>query len=639
MNLDEAKQRVSLLEYVRTNSEGELKRAGRVYWLNPCPLCKHYDHFAIDPDKNLFKSFSDRPECSGKEGSIIDYLMGVEGMEHKDAINKTLELAGAASVQRGKVEKLERKRTEEDIEKAASLIEAAQKKPCDFYNTRGLSEKTVTRFRLGFLPEGHPEYGKDYQYLIPLDDQAYTVRSSRNEQGKPKYLNSRGESALLNKGYIENPSLTDEIIYIAEGPLDALSLEELGYKAIALNSTSNKGKLIELMKNNSNKLKEKLFIVALDNDQAGSNASKEIVEQIAGLGLRITVFNLEGYKDINEALMADKQGLERRLKGFEEGMMLKGTVHEYLAAEFKRDQALRLKENKNKVATGFKHLDRCLGGSLYPGLFVLGAIPGVGKTAIALQIADNIAEIGKPVLFFSLEMSRNEMVCRSLTRMLYKKIKQVDKTQANAITTGHVLNSVDNNGEDISENKYFQEVVDEYGKGSAKNISMIQGGFDYGVDKVKETVREFISLTGKYPVVFIDYLQIMKPPADRMTEKQAVDFNTVELKRISRDFNIPVVVISSLNRTGYSSDVTFEAFKESGGIEYTADVVVGLQLPDLKVDKDSKGRIISSNIDKLMGDDIRKVQLNILKNRRGKAYEKINIDYLPAQNYFVESTD
>ena len=71
------------------------------------------------------------------------------------------------------------------------------------------------------------------------------------------------------------------------------------------------------------------------------------------------------------------------------------------------------------------------------------------------------------------------------------------------------------------------------------------------------------------------------------TEKQQVDFNVSELKRISRDNDIPIFIICSFNRENYSTTVDFTSFKESGAIEYGADVVMGLQL---KVMEDLKGR-------------------------------------------------
>ncbi len=87
-----------------------------------------------------------------------------------------------------------------------------------------------------------------------------------------------------------------------------------------------------------------------------------------------------------------------------------------------------------------------------------------------------------------------------------------------------------------------------------------------------------------------------------------------------------MIAISSFNRANYKTDVTFEAFKESGAIEYTADVVLALQLRK-NGDED---------INKLKNQEPRPLELVLLKNRRGKAYDVISLDYWPKQNYFVE---
>ena len=77
-----------------------------------------------------------------------------------------------------------------------------------------------------------------------------------------------------------------------------------------------------------------------------------------------------------------------------------------------------------------------------------------------------------------------------------------------------------------------------------------------------------IRLRGGKPLVIVDYLQILKPMNPRMTDKQqAVKYNISELKRISRDFDIPLIVISSFNRSNYNTVTGYESFKETGAIE------------------------------------------------------------------------
>lgn len=78
-----------------------------------------------------------------------------------------------------------------------------------------------------------------------------------------------------------------------------------------------------------------------------------------------------------------------------------------------------LKNKSGGISTGFENLDKLLDGGLYPGLYVIGANSSLGKTTLVLQIADSIAKSGQGVLIFSLEMSRFELIAKTLSRMSF----------------------------------------------------------------------------------------------------------------------------------------------------------------------------------------------------------------------------
>ena len=100
----------------------------------------------------------------------------------------------------------------------------------------------------------------------------------------------------------------------------------------------------------------------------------------------------------------------------------------------------------------------------------------------------------------------------------------------------------------------------------------------------------------------------------------------MELKRISRDFKIPVLAISSLNRASYDKSINMTGFKESGGIEYSADVLFGLQL------KGVEGQ--DFDVEKAKIKNPREIELKILKNRNGKTGGSLFFNYYPEFNYF-----
>ena len=166
-----------------------------------------------------------------------------------------------------------------------------------------------------------------------------------------------------------------------------------------------------------------------------------------------------------------------------------------------------------------------------------------------------------------------------------------------------------------------------YGK-YAEKIYISEGVGNIGVDQIRNTIKEHILYTGNIPIVIVDYLQILAPYSERATDKQNTDKAVMELKRISRDYKLPVIGISSFNRANYKEAVTMEAFKESGAIEYSSDVLIGLQL------KGAGGANFDANEAKAKNP--REIELVILKNRNGQTGGKLSYNYYPMFNYYEE---
>ena len=172
--------------------------------------------------------------------------------------------------------------------------------------------------------------------------------------------------------------------------------------------------------------------------------------------------------------------------------------------------------------------------------------------------------------------------------------------------------------------------MDRYGQ-YAEHIFITEGIGDIGVEEIRGIIKKHISITGNTPVVVIDYLQIIAPYNDRATDKQNTDKAVLELKRMSRDYKLPVIGISSFNRDNYNAAVSMQAFKESGAIEYSSDVLIGLQLAGTG----SQG----FDVDRAKSQDPRSVEAKILKNRNGRTGTTVLFDYYPRFNYFNETTE
>ena len=140
------------------------------------------------------------------------------------------------------------------------------------------------------------------------------------------------------------------------------------------------------------------------------------------------------------------------------------------------------------------------------------------------------------------------------------------------------------------------------------------------------------------PVLFVDYLQILEPTNPHATDKQIVDHSVKSLNILSRSLEIPIVVAASLNRSGYSEEVNFQSLKESGALEYTGDIVIGLQFQaTAKIIEKSKN--ILERTKKLTAErnkPIRKMEAVILKHRNGKIGSRAYFDYVPKYNLYKE---
>lgn len=118
-----------------------------------------------------------------------------------------------------------------------------------------------------------------------------------------------------------------------------------------------------------------------------------------------------------------------------------------------------------------------------------------------------------------------------------------------------------------------------------------------------------------------------------------VDRNVITLKQLSKDLQLPVFLISSLNRANYTEVLSFESFKESGSIEYCADHVWGIQL-DLVNEISNKSSLTISQKRKKLNDEkakeIRNVELLSLKGRNVIASFSAKFKYHAKQDYFKE---
>lgn len=532
---------------------------------------------------------------------------------------------------------------------AHSNIEAT-----DYWRQRGLSKGIVDRFRLGYVAEWkHPKApakaAPTPRLIIPITKYSYLARDIRQQippeqedYKKSKVKGAERVSWTYNSKALKTAS---KPIFIVEGELDALSLIEVGAEAIALGSIAYIRAFIELVK----KIRpSQPLLIALDNetepekqariDQAATDLEADFKE------LELPYYRLEPaqvagqHKDANEALVADRKAFEARVNAIyqniqqEQEAALEAEKQAYLntsTANYLQDFINGIAESVNTpyTPTGFTNLDKLLDGGLYEGLYFCGAISSLGKTTLMLQICDQIAQAGGDVLIFSLEMARNELISKSISRQTLLDVLQNKGDIRNAKTARGVTCGLRYQKYSQTEKDLIQRSITAYSQ-YADHIYIYEGVGDMGVDQVREKIQKHISFTGRKPTVLIDYVQILAPADVRASDKQNTDKAVLELKRISRDYKLPIIAVSSLNRDNYKGKINMAAFKESGAIEYGSDVLIGLQLKG----SDKK----DFDVDEAKSKNPREITLIILKNRNGATGGKIEFEYYPLFNYFKE---
>lgn len=555
--------------------------------LNPAHLDRD-PSMGFDPRRNKVHCFA----C-GADYDLFDLLAMDEGLSSpKEALAEASRRYG-----RG------------DAAGTADTPPAARTGETPYFRERGLSPETVSRFSLGYDPERGCA-------TIPCEGGRLVRRSV---EGK-RYLNEKGVPSPLFQ-----PELLsgEEPVFLTEGAFDALSAEELGFRACALNGSGNREKAAALLRERT---KPGPVLLLPDNDAAGDAWASALEAEFPWLYRCPPV---PAGKDLNESLTADREGTRRYLAArLEDWKAVQPPPYESLSAAGRLEAlAAYIKEQGERppLETGFPRLDAALDGGLYDGLYVLGAVSSLGKTAFCMQIADRLAKRGRDVLIFTLEMSAYELMARSVSRETFL----LDKSRGRKLakTVRGVLNGRRYAGYSRRELDHLEAARNAYAA-YAGHIWFREGDHETGMEYIQKEVRRHIAETGTRPVALIDYLQIIAPADVHFTDKQNLDRAVCALKKLSREQGLTVLAISSFNRENYNVEATMAAFKESGGIDYSADVLLGLQA------RGAGER--SFNLDEEKRKDPRELELKILKNRSAALGQPVPFRYYPAFSCFEE---
>lgn len=273
-------------------------------------------------------------------------------------------------------------------------------------------------------------------------------------------------------------------------------------------------------------------------------------------------------------------------------------------SDFVRESKRRIEQGV--IKTGIESIDDMLEGGLTSELYCLAANSGAGKTTLALQICDHISRSGTPVIIFSLEMTPADVLSRIISRQTYINDPK------NAYTSKQVMFKDYGDKDPQVLEKAAKDVLSE------SQNTYIEGGL-LNVNQIAESVAQFIAVTGKTPVVMVDYLQLMPPPNElrNATPKDIIDYSMRGLLALRKKHNCPILLISSSPRSEYGNNekdkASQAAYKGSGDIEYTVDV----------------GMVLSKD-----KNDPEKVNLTIVKGRYVAIGSTATMHYIREYNCF-----
>lgn len=222
-------------------------------------------------------------------------------------------------------------------------------------------------------------------------------------------------------------------------------------------------------------------------------------------------------------------------------------------------------EGKSKpfLSTGFHSLDDTLGGGLVSsGLITLAARPGIGKTVMALAIADNVAANGGRVLYESLEMSREQLWAR---RVANRSGVSYSKLQSGTFADG------------TDDREKWQAVTRAINQLS--NLDVIINDQNAKLDDIERHVRA----AGKLDLVIIDHMGFIIPDKANAELYWTTTMVSHRLKRLAKATGIPILMLCQLNRASeqrLDKRPNLADLRNSGAIEEDSDAVIGLYRED-----------------------------------------------------------
>ncbi len=299
--------------------------------------------------------------------------------------------------------------------------------------------------------------------------------------------------------------------------------------------------------------------LALGERYGGGSVDRYIDQLVSSRNRRITDLALkEAMDSLNQG--SSVESIAGQFNGKVAKALSSGSGQSKVGSAVKkaRDEFFAIDDgNSTAVSTGFKTLDFAFGGGFQRGrLYALGARPGIGKSALAIQFSHHIASKGYRVAYASLEMSATECAGRMLVRdsMVYRPRKKGDLTDLK------------------------REKINE----SVNRMNSLPLTFKDDNKATLDSFRGFLfqeRARGDLGLAVIDYLQLLSAHGFK-SRTQEVDFISRSLKQLAMELDVPILALSQLNRNLESAnrDPMLSDLRESGAIEQDCDTAMLLSV-------------------------------------------------------------
>jgi len=336
-------------------------------------------------------------------------------------------------------------------------------------------------------------------------------------------------------------------------PIDIVTLSEILENTDLMKSVGSAGYLAEIV-NGTPSSANIVFYAAIVRD-------KSILRRLISAGANITELGYEEDQNISDVLDKAEQSLFSIAESSQKNKFI--AIKDVLTDAFERiDQIHKDKDNGalRGVSSGFKDLDCLTAGFQKSDLIILAARPSMGKTSVALNMAEHVAIESKiPVAVFSLEMSKDQIVDRLLSSQA-----GVDSWK---LRTGNLSD------DDFPNIGYAMGVLSE----APIYIDDSPGG---NIMDIRTKARR-LQMEQNLGLIIVDYLQLMSGSSKGNDGNRVQEISEISrgLKSLARELNVPVIALSQLSRAVEHRDdkrPQLSDLRESGSIEQDADIVMFL---------------------------------------------------------------